>query len=270
LDEFEVRLLNDISNQGKISERDRERLSSLLFPPSKTFAVSTARIGSGAIFERQFLHISEEITLEDLFTLFHQNIKACVAWQKSQLGLSLELLPQGLKSLTLECEKENIGALMGVNLLHPLIEITYNIPLRNHSGNLKILYDTEKKESSITLDFYGYNRINRMEVMAARAVLESILNDLSLEMVPTYDSNRSIFSVSWRVADEKKVPSLLKLIKNLSDITCFEGNEMRSVVNEEEYLNKGILDKIDEHNKELIKGIDVMINIPELRKRLNI
>ena len=113
-----------------------------LMTPSRGFSVSAAMLGSSTAFER---HYPE--TLEDFFTLTHQNIMACLSSNNNQL-LDLELakqaglpplLEQGM--LLFSSSTARIIHRMGIEVNEERIVVKYNVPLRNHSGTLELHYD---------------------------------------------------------------------------------------------------------------------------------
>lgn len=103
---------------------------------SREFSVLAAMFGSGALFSR---HYPE--TWEDLFTLIHQNLNACVSYLLAQ-NLSFQgLTPPPLFRETLgQIRSFRTTQFIGVEQNQDQLVLQYNAPLRNHSSTFQLTY----------------------------------------------------------------------------------------------------------------------------------
>lgn len=156
--------------------------------PSREFSVAAAMLGSNTAFNRHY-----PVTLEDVFTLIHQNLLACTS------NLSNEMIPtETLKQLAFpahflsainKMDTFRAGIFragiqrIGVELSASHLTLQYNIPLRNHSAKLFLTYDEGTGEASIRLQFLGEAR-DRWQMIADRASLLHLLGHWTLKEEP--------------------------------------------------------------------------------------
>lgn len=127
--------------------------------PSSQFSVSAALLGGRPLAEMKFPD-----TLEDVFTLTHQNLLASTALLSKKLFSENQIqsspLPQLLKSADELIRKISgrvkgapfsVGTpqLIGIEVGQKGIIFSYNVPMRNHSGKLSIYYDRTTEKISI-------------------------------------------------------------------------------------------------------------------------
>ncbi|HEV8050991.1 MAG TPA: HEAT repeat domain-containing protein, partial [Parachlamydiaceae bacterium] len=131
--------------------------------PSRDFSVSAAVLDAGTAFEHHF-----PVTLEDVFTLVHQNLIVSTALLTKELFSINQIknspLPQLLKS-SLESVKKiggtvgiwtvGVPQLTGIEVDQTGITFYYNVPLRSHSGKLSIHYDRLTETISLQGQFLG-------------------------------------------------------------------------------------------------------------------
>lgn len=113
--------------------------------PSNGFSVSNAMLGSGTDFERIIPQ-----TLEDVFTLIHQNLLAVISKQLEGLLENTNYLPPLLQNSMQQIK--TIGGLgvdtpqrLGIDVKQDQIIMHYNVPLRNHSGRFDLEYHPNGK-----------------------------------------------------------------------------------------------------------------------------
>lgn len=197
----------------KTSEYMRE--SELL--PSGNFSVASAQIGTCASFSRQFVDIST--TLEDLFSLMHQNILATTSF----LGRNEEIikqLPTDLKSLHTALVKQGRGGLYSKNfsllsIVHsyPIVGMEYNYPLNNHSAKLTVQYDQKTQKTTLHFHIFGHNQRERMSRIVMFSRWEEILLGLQVKKEAQYNDATREFDFIWEVS-----PTLLSNVaSNLGD-----------------------------------------------------
>lgn len=129
---------------------------------SADFSVLPAALGATTALDR---HLRFNSTLEDCFTLTHQSLLNIVNALMTPCIDKL-LLPKNLADFDIALKKVNLPSqartsqplvmkLIGVSCSKNTIELLYNLPLRNHSSQFKLIYS--KKSNTIELDcrFFG-------------------------------------------------------------------------------------------------------------------
>ena len=190
--------------------------------PSGFLSVASARMDSSAAFHRQFVEIEKNITLEDLFSLMHQNILACTIAQGKDSHISLDQLPDQLQDLVHRIQTNNKVDLLGITHSHPLICMEYNIPLNNHSAKLTINYNTQTQMLTLQWGFFGMNWSERMNFIARMMSIESILLGCDLAYEPLYNENSRSLECVWKFKSDKLSPlvnNINNIIEHYSDLT---------------------------------------------------
>ncbi len=130
--------------------------------PSRDFSVSAAVLGALTAFDRH-----NPRTLEDMFTLIHQNLIVSTALLTKELFSSdqiknsplLDLLKASLESVNkIGGGEVGVPQQTGIEVDQTGITFYYNIPLRNHSGKLSIHYDRATETIRIQGQFLGESR----------------------------------------------------------------------------------------------------------------
>jgi hypothetical protein len=117
---------------------DRTSLEALAaaLAPSTEFNVQAAMFGSGALFYR---HLPS--TLEDIFTLTHQNLIACVNFLLAENIHLEDITPPALFHETLEQIRGfRQTQLIGIEQDLDQLVLRYNAPLRNHSSTFQLTF----------------------------------------------------------------------------------------------------------------------------------
>ena len=175
--------------------------------PSMDFSVSAAMLGSGAAFER---HLPK--TMEDIFTLTHQNCLASLnAHSQEMLGaneIQQSLLPLPIKAAIEAIEKQDWGRQvqrLGIEVRPATIILRYNVPLRNHSGHLELHYDIGSGKMVLHAQLLGEAR-NRWDDT------ERFISDLeNIELYTSFQprtKSASELTFSWSVAPEQLIDAL--------------------------------------------------------------
>ena len=128
--------------------------------PSNGFSVAAAVMNSGAVFERHM-----PVTLEDCFTLIHQNLLLLITVKSNSLvdnnAMQQAILPPTLKSAMQQIAlfKSDIPRQRtGLEVTAEGIEVIYNVPLRNHSAQVKLIYHRDTDTVTMAGRFYGEAR----------------------------------------------------------------------------------------------------------------
>ena len=201
----------------KSAKRDIKQLE-----PSGYLSVASARVDTTASFKRQFVQNSSELTLEDLFSLMHQNILASTIVLGKDSQIALDQLPDQLKSLMDQLKSNNAVSLIGITHKHPVILMEFNIPLDNHSAKLTVEYNTKTQLFTIQWGFFGRNWKDRMNIIAETAALEGLMLNGTLTYEPKYNDNSRVLDITWKIQGDQ-IEILAKnvngIIEHYSDLT---------------------------------------------------
>ncbi|MBA2728540.1 MAG: hypothetical protein H0U49_10265 [Parachlamydiaceae bacterium] len=209
--------------------------------PSRDFSVSAAMLGSSTAFER---HYPE--TMEDVFTLIHQNLLATTAMFSNQLlsneSISKCELPLQLKTAILgvpSIEGNGVGVpqRIGVEIEENRIAFHYNVPLRNHSSRFTLCYTLEKESAVVTMkaQFLG-QAIARWRQSGE---LADFYGDwLNLAHTPSKVTPSELV-YSFKLENETAINHSLQLYKAISDYSLDENYDI---------LRRQILSKFGDRN----------------------
>ena len=197
--------------------------------PSGFLSVASARVSSTASFERQVIYNKDVLTLEDLFTLMHQNILSCTGILSKDLQIAVDKLPDQLIEIATTLNGNHNVDLLEVIHKHPAVTLKYNMPLRNHSARLEIEYNTNAKTFTIHWNFYGLNREGRFDIVAQVLELEGRLQNAILPFAPSFNENSKSLECNWELrADQmtylnKHIDELIRHYSYLSEETNRHG-----------------------------------------------
>lgn len=146
--------------------------------PSKEFTVGAATLGSGAAFSRH--HPS---TIEDVFSLTHQGLCACISYVISRLlaegALNCLALPREIiscigiiENFAVEGRCDIVWSAaaagrgqfermhdkpqkIGMTVTASQLTLLYNVPLRSHSAHLCLTYDKTSDKAELRLQLIG-------------------------------------------------------------------------------------------------------------------
>lgn len=164
--------------------------------PSDQLSVASARVGGTTSFYRQFVLKVSQLTLEDLFTLTHQNILSAVILQTKTIlqdkekNLPEVLMPLHKNMLAISSvagrnlTEKSTAELMSITHQYPLLNLDYNLALRNHSGKFLVSYNQETQKVTVDLNLFGNNWFERMNKISRFIELQSFMrNDNFLKKV---------------------------------------------------------------------------------------
>lgn len=197
---------------------------------SGKFSVDSARIGSAASFWFQF--VRKKTTLEDLFSLFHQNILASTTFLGKETQIKEELLPKEIQPIIHEFSRPEGNRhidLLSVEHHYPIVRLEYNLPLRNHAAKFVFDYNQENQVFHLKVNFFGNNIGNYMSKSCALAFNEGLLLEalgIQTKQSPIY--NKSSFNLEfiweWKASEiENLIPILKKAFLKYGQIPF--GNE---------------------------------------------
>ena len=110
---------------------------------------------------------------EEYFTAFHQNMEKVAKFLNTKNGMNAGLLSKEVNEVCTDIKtnfKEDIASL---NAEGSKIEITYQVPLRQHSGSLCVKYDAKAPEKGIDLEvqMFGNDEHDRWDQSATFGAL---------------------------------------------------------------------------------------------------
>jgi hypothetical protein len=230
--------------------------------PSENFSVSAAVLGSKTSFDR---HLPE--TLEDLLTLQHQNLLAILG------ALNLASLPRAaLEQSYLPTEFKKVLAVVERDFYHPnpvrmasgnyesLVstiqrvgltvnahEIIYrgNYSLRNHSGQLELVYETSTQQMTMKAHFMGQARA-RWAVIEDWIHLLNIAGVMHLEGPVEWGAQE--LSFAWRV-NPANIPHAMREFFQFGEYTMYTDGEF---LNYDAILDRTLPTTESEENKRIV------------------
>lgn len=238
---------------NKMSDEDPSQLD-----PSRDFSVSAAAFGSGTLFERHYPQ-----TLEDTFTLIHQNLLATIAKLSSQLLSDEQIVKTQLEPLIKQAiskvpqiGEDRVGSpqRIGLEITEDSLTIHYNVPLRNHSSRFALCYSVNGASPTTTMhcQFLGEarNRWNQSaEVVEFYNKLLNLIasppevspNELkySLNIAnSSVDAALKIFKIIAKYSLAYTIDDLQKdIVSHIDQLNlCYKAIEMYAS-KEEEFLN---------------------------------
>ncbi len=138
---------------------------------SRSFNVDAAALGSQAAWERS---IGDKQTLEDFFSLTHQNlliVLGALTQKTSILTMPTPPLVTFLKDQVAQIKiGRSIASLVGVTFGSNTLTYFYNMPIANHSNTFQILYDLQHKKAGLLVKFLG-EPLDRWQFIANGAFL---------------------------------------------------------------------------------------------------
>lgn len=207
--------------------------------PSESFNVQAACINSGAFFNLEF--DKNRVTLEDLFTLFHQNILASLECHRPRLDQAK--LPQEAQEIlailgSIDDKTQyshNIiklqTHLIGESIRYPMLICTYNLPIKNHSSKLIIEYNLKTRQTEVSFEIYGHNMNQRLELIGAKVIFKSAMEGVRLIEFPFYDGAAQTLKMKWQLENNAELLKKLiieaakdTLIGNFGTISIVERN----------------------------------------------
>lgn len=183
----------------EIFESKNEIYDKVQLQPSNYFSVISAKVGTTASIQRQMVNKKHRMTLEDLFTLFHQNTLAATQILGKEVGMNIKgmHLPEKLQPFIAALESvENID-LLQISHQHPSLKLTYNLPLKNHSAEIVVEYDIGKDQLQLHWKFFGGNWDNRMDMISSISILECLLLKGRTTKIPQFNEQTLSLEFTW-------------------------------------------------------------------------
>lgn len=192
--------------------------------PSRDFSVAAAVLGAATAFGRH-----RPKTLEDLFTLIHQNLLVLLSTQNAQVlnnqrvndsRLSTSLkefmseVTRGMaeitRGLSLDCKQTNISLTETGPIIH------YNIPLRDHSATLTLRQDLESGEIFLTGHLFGQARL-RWGLMSLGVHMMENQGLFRLGSPPK--ASELELEIEWKLNSIEELRNVVKEFKKMCDLS---------------------------------------------------
>lgn len=202
-------------------------------------------------------------TLEDMFTLIHQNLLILLSIlskkeEKLDVPQIIKELTYEAKKITLQSDKIQTPSLIGISFNGATLIYYYNLPLRNHSNTFQIIYDLREKKATLAVQFIGFSG-PRWQKLASAIHLMSLNSNLFLKQSPMIDNARGIISFAWNIDTVDQARIALSYFRLLAQSTI-----------DNQPLLLGMAKIINPHNydleiRSLIKMIvNLMTKIPSM------
>ena len=153
-------------------EKDPKQLNS-----TPGFSVAAAKLGSDYKFKYAFESFLEkgQLTLEDIFSLIHQNLLSSAVYFGRSTVMSRSLLPEPLHPLV-GALRDNRGklklSLLNIEQEDEILTISYNSPQNEHSFTLDINYNLLDKSATVEIKLFGKNYYDRLSRLVTELILE--------------------------------------------------------------------------------------------------
>ena len=197
-----------ISAIEKIYKEKSKSINLHQMESSGAISIAAAKVGTAASFARQFYQQSSSVTLEDLFSLMHQNILASTHFLGKDFRINEFRLPERIHLIIGRLEAQSKVNLLRMNYDYPVVTIEYNIPLRNHSAKLLFDYNTQTRLFTINWHFYGRNWDDRFNLISRVARIEGLLNGAKLVTDHQYNPVNRTLLCGWQFNEKQSLDSL--------------------------------------------------------------
>jgi Pyruvate phosphate dikinase, AMP/ATP-binding domain len=187
-----------------------------LLKPSE-FNVAVAKLGSGTLFTRQLPN-----TLEDLFTLSHQNLLACIALLYKQNLPSLETLDLHglLKKATEQVASLGKIDLIGIEQQGEALILSYNVPQRNHSSTFQLQF--KKGALHFSAQMLGQNRTR----WTTSQDFIHLLNQWKILPYEKLVQRGDILDITWSIKDADQMKKACGVLSTIYEF-ALEGEFQR-------------------------------------------
>lgn len=182
-------------------EFKRDKLEEKELHPSGAMSIAALKLGSTGSFSRQF--DLREITLEDLFSLMHQNLLSAIAVLNRAGEIPVEYLPEALRPLFQTFQQGGQGGgsskleLLNMSHSYPHLNFEYNLPLRNHSARFTIIYNQQSQQIIFHGHIFGRELGYRMEVIADLIRAEGPLFHFDIKKEPSFSNRAQAIEFTW-------------------------------------------------------------------------
>lgn len=245
-----IQRMENLLYQSKVRALKSEEKAQIELLPSSYFNAAAAKLGSQALWGRSIGHYP---TLEDIFTLTHQNLLVITAKVSGSLPWHILPVPSLVKSIKEAMTKLKIfeggtplppPSLIGVSLNNDRLSFYFNQTLQNHSNTFEIIYNLKDRSTIIRTQFLGDARRRWPYLAMALRNLVLPINDLQVIEGPYVDLMRGLLSFAWIINNNLQVAAAAKTLENFGNLA----NDFTS-----ESKNRFIKNLLDGVNDDKIK-----------------
>lgn len=249
LQEYKIAIPEDIDNlmeQDKLIDHIRplleENILSGKLSPSLDFNVGWARIDKFASGAKSASNLKAE-TLEDIFTLIHQNLIIALGVKSKLLNSKiLEECPKVVRDFNKQImdlyQKTQQYEVLEPHIVlsevsYPEIIIQYNVPLRHHSCSIKVSYDIKTKDISISAEFCGENELSRWNASEVQALLYLFFKPEKLSIIdePKFVREQLKFSYAFKCKNDVSIKYAIDIIEKTIENTFASNNKTNIISN---------------------------------------
>ncbi len=197
--------------------------------PSGGANVMSQCVNSGALFSMTF-H-PDETTLEDLFTLFHQNMLAALdcfrpSYDPSHFPEPLRDALQSIEGINKTVTYGGIDltlhpTIVSQTIKYPFVTSVYNMPIKYHSSKVTVTHNVVSNTTTIKFDIYGHNLNSRMDLIALLLATKGWNEAIQMAAMPAYDSETR--QLSCQLACDGNSEKIAQLLLDAAENTL-EGN----------------------------------------------
>ena len=192
--------------------------------PTPEFNVAAAAIGSKANFARS---IGAKPSLEDMFTLIHQNLLVVMRLLNEKLNLeNIFILSPLAKEVIQQTKNMNFAikdisaksSLIGIDMVDNNIIYYFNLPLANHSSTFQIAYNPQKETFVMSVQFLGQAR-SRFGIMANHLKGYHERPEAPKLIFCELNENKGLLSFSWEIKSVLQLNQAIENYKYLAELT---------------------------------------------------
>ena len=197
--------------------------------PSREFNVAAAKLTSLANFSRS---IGTSPTLEDLFSLIHQNLLTIIGYRSSRDFGTKVPLPTIVENLKEELLKQKSIVLTGLDIGLTNLILYFNETLRNHSSSYEIIYDYATKKTRLKLRFLGEARDRWPHSESVTRLLLPLSHGLKNFSDPFSDLDRGLLEIDWQIDSLEQAANAIEIIRRFANLSNFQGGHFDNASNE--------------------------------------
>lgn len=164
--------------------------------PSGTISIAATVLGTMGSFSRQFP--KSKVSLDDLFSLFHQNILSAISIMSGSNKRAFHTLPDQLHEM-LEIFHPTDLKLIHVSHKYPHLILEYNLPLGNHAMKLLLDYDQKTQKILIRGNAFGNFAGSEINQLMKLFELEGMLLGVTGKQQPHYSELSHTMNLVWEI-----------------------------------------------------------------------
>ena len=218
---------------------------------SGSFNVNAATIDVANNEEGWSRALEKCITLEDCFTLIHQNILPLISRATNSINFEmLEQFPDLLKNLHESLLEMSFKAsLISVDFNYPEIVMHYNISLENHSALTNVNFNCLNKKTSIEYYAVGPNNSARWDKSEYYSLMTlNYLSSIEIIQQPIFKTEKDLFKFEVKIQTNEEIEFVTKLINHININSLNDSKKSFSLINNKIALEK--LETLDIENIE--------------------